>query len=127
VRVSPEHSVYCVRDGREMCLPAAKVTIGDSLLLVESSLQSLSPAAVEEVTWERKRGVFAPFTLSGSVVVDGALMSCYIDSPSPAIAHAMLWPTRLLYRVSPKLLQTFNNTSRADGIPWWAKAVARVL
>ena len=127
VRVSPEHSVYCVRDDREMCIPAADVKVGDDLLVVESSLQSLCPERVEGVTWERKLGVYAPFTLSGSVVVNGALMSCYINSPPPAAAHAMLLPIRMLYRLSPSLLQKFNNTTKAESIPWWAKAVTKIL
>ncbi|XP_035824149.1 uncharacterized protein LOC101845224 isoform X2 [Aplysia californica] len=127
VCVSSEHSVYCSRAGQEMCVAAGNVRVGDELLVLDASSARLVAEPVVSIGFEKKQGLFAPFTLSGSIVVDGTLMSCYVNSPAPATAHALLWPVRRLYKLSPWMLEFISGSSKQDTIPWWARAALRFL
>lgn len=53
---------------------------------------------VTKVVESIKRGMYAPTTLSGSLVVDGVLVSSYTDAIPPIVAHWLLSPIRLAYR-----------------------------
>ncbi|CAG5131928.1 unnamed protein product [Candidula unifasciata] len=115
VYVTSGHYVYCVKDGTEICVSAENVYVGDHLLVVTGD--GLVPQSVQAVTFERKRGLFAPFTNSGNVVIDGALMSCYIDVLPATMCHTLLWPVRQLYRVSPSMLSYINGPSSQHPVP----------
>ncbi|RUS73787.1 hypothetical protein EGW08_018446 [Elysia chlorotica] len=132
--VTADHFVYCVRDGQEVCVTAGEVTTDDLLRVCEVPTQSdssrPSPLVLERVTnvgWEMKRGLFAPFTESGSLLVEGALVSCYVKVLGAGASHACLWPARQLYRVSPAALEVINGSRSENPVPKWAKAMLKLL
>ncbi|KRZ05807.1 Sonic hedgehog protein A [Trichinella zimbabwensis] len=56
---------------------AGEIQEGDVLLQVDSSLNTAHHAVVTEIYSVRGRGAFAPATLSGTLIVDGTLVSSY--------------------------------------------------
>uniref|UniRef100_A0A0B7BAD1 AIG1-type G domain-containing protein n=1 Tax=Arion vulgaris TaxID=1028688 RepID=A0A0B7BAD1_9EUPU len=125
VYVTAEHYVYCSKQGKEVCVAAKDVQVGDSLLVVTS--EGLVLQSVEAVTFETKRGLFAPFTNTGNIIVDGALMSCYINVLAPTSCHKLLWPVRQLYHISPHMLSYINGSSLQHPIPRWTKAAMKLM
>ncbi|GFN78261.1 immune-associated nucleotide-binding protein 10 [Plakobranchus ocellatus] len=133
VAVTSDHFVFCVRDGKKVCLTAGEVLAGDSLCIsdgfykAESDNVNLSFEIVTKVSWETKLGLFAPFTQSGTLFINGALMSCYINVMKASTCHALLWPVRQLFRVSPKALEAINKSDSQHSIPGWAKAMLKLM
>ncbi|GFR65653.1 immune-associated nucleotide-binding protein 5 [Elysia marginata] len=134
VAVTADHFVFCMKNGKETCLTAGEISVGDMLLVCESTekieKKGPQPPPVSErvikVSWETKRGLFAPFTQSGRLVVGGAVMSCYINVLNASTCHAMMWPLRQLYRASPAALDVING-SHSRPVPGWAKAMLRLM
>ena len=54
----------------------------------------LAPATVTRVSLATEKGVFAPLTDSGNLVVDGVLASAYAVVNSQTVAHAAFGPVR---------------------------------
>jgi hypothetical protein len=53
------------------------------------------------VSTEWAEGLYNPHTMHGDIVVDGVHTSTYTDSVAPALAHALLWPVRMLVSSFP--------------------------
>ena len=134
VSVTSDHFVFCVRDGQELSLTAGDVLPGDMLRVCEVLKQpdsnqssSLILERVTKVGCDTKCGLFAPFTQSGTLLVDGALVSCYINVLGVNTCHALLWPVRQLYRASPAALEVINGSRLQNPVPGWARAVLRLM
>ena len=52
------------------------------------------PSRVVSVEASARRGVYAPLTAAGNLVVDGVLASCYALVDSQSVAHAAFAPVR---------------------------------
>jgi hypothetical protein len=91
-------------DGLEY-VKAGKVVEGDCVLQVitspsgDESFQCV-PIAAKRVI--QSRGIFAPLTMAGTVVVDNIAASCYAAVQSHATAHAALAPIRMAYELRPE-------------------------
>ena len=68
---------------------ARTVVVGDAL--------SGAGGNVTAVATEWAEGFYNPHTMTGDIVVDGILTSTYTDAVAPSLAHALLWPVRMLY------------------------------
>jgi hypothetical protein len=90
LEISPQHLIYTKRGA----IAASRLRVGDELYDKDNSLvRVLSIATV------RSRGVFAPFTPSGKLVVDNIVASSFIsfNVPFPAwMAHSFEFPHRLV-------------------------------
>lgn len=98
--ISANHLIYVKERG---LVPAAEVDVKDELYLgVDGSTVSIT-----EITTTVSRGLYAPHTTDGDIVVDGILVSSYTNIVVPLVAHALLSPFRLLQRISGRsILQT---------------------
>jgi secreted trypsin-like serine protease len=67
LEVSNDHMVFVVNKG---AIPASMVQVGDKLV---------GGAAVSSITKVTRRGIFAPFTPSGTLVVNGVVASSYVS------------------------------------------------
>jgi len=67
------------------------------------------------------RGVYAPLTASGTIVVDGVVASCYALVSSHRLAHAVMAPVRTF---SP--WWNSYNISSLDGVHWYAEFMRRL-
>ena len=113
---------------------ARDVSEGD-FVLVLSSGGSLRPSRVVTVEMTVRRGVFAPLTSAGNLVVDNVLASCYALVDSQTVAHASFAPLRWWKALEGALFARDENsvveaTPPEDGIHWyadWLYKVAEVL
>ncbi|CAB9525385.1 Desert hedgehog protein [Seminavis robusta] len=74
IEISAEHLIFLA--GQDSPVRADAVQVGDSLRGIRANGQELQ---VSRITTVNKEGVFAPFTQSGTLVVDGAVASSYIS------------------------------------------------
>ncbi|GAB0497102.1 hypothetical protein MMPV_008425 [Pyropia vietnamensis] len=88
--LSPSHYLYV--DGE--LTAADDVRVGDEL--TDGAGQPLTVSAVERVT---RPGLYAPHTLHGDLVVNGVAVSTYTRAVHPDVAHVLLAPLRLAYRL----------------------------
>ena len=78
---------------------------GDKLIVFAEAGESPIFTSVEKIETVYLEGIFAPFTLAGSIVVDGCLASCYASVGSLGfmsghdIAHVATAPLRLAHRL----------------------------
>lgn len=70
---------------------------------------------VNRVSVAIKRGVFAPLTRQGTVVVDGVLASCYAAVNQHLLAHRSFSPLRLMHS------WTGSTGRHGDGMHWYAQ------
>ena len=76
LEISPEHLIY-TQDRSEKAwklIPAGDLREGDSLLPANGR-----PSAVLWIREVERKGVYAPLTVSGNLLVNGALASCYVS------------------------------------------------
>jgi hypothetical protein len=92
ITASPGH--YIIVGGRGM-VAAGDVRVGDELRLGASGAWT----PVESAARVKSRGLFNPQTLIGTIVVDGIVASTYTTAVEPQLAHALLAPFRLAFRV----------------------------
>ena len=74
------------------------------------------------------RGIYAPVTPSGTVVVDSVVASVYVrgfagSMNDPRVQHAISWPLRML---NTHILAGFNKMMPDDGIPLWGLQLAQL-
>ena len=88
--ITPNHYLYV--NGR--LATADTVMVGDMLRAKDGS-DSLE---VTQIGWEERRGLYAPTSMHGDLLVDGVVVSSYTRAVHPTVAHKLLQPLRLLYR-----------------------------
>jgi Hint module len=70
-------------------IPASMVRSGDRLH---------DGSVVETISTVNRRGVFAPFTPSGTIVVNGIMTSCYVAFQNSPVVEVGSFPTPLTYQ-----------------------------
>jgi len=80
--LSPEHLIFAAssEDAPLVAVPAATLAGGQWILRVDPLCGSFRRVQVSEVTEVADKGFYAPLTQCGTVVVEGALCSCYADA-----------------------------------------------
>lgn len=71
---------------------ASTVKVDDKL-----TTRNGSSTAVASVGLVWDQGLYNPHTMDGNVVVNGILTSTYTSDVAPSLAHAALWPIRMLH------------------------------
>jgi hypothetical protein len=137
LRLTPDHFLPVVSDAaceaagagadlhaaREL-LPARAVTTAHRVWVADAA-QALRLEKVVRVALAEHKGLFNPYTLSGSIVVDGVAASCHsswimdaafaaLGVPLPAGYQALFAPLRALYRaVGPATAEWLQGTAGA--------------
>ncbi|KAM6946096.1 indian hedgehog B protein-like [Aplochiton taeniatus] len=79
---------------------------------------------VTSVGLRGSKGLYAPLTQQGTIVVDGVVASCYAAVDLPALAHWALAPLRLVYAlIGPPEPQAHG----LHWYPWVLQRIGRVL
>lgn len=88
LEITGEHLVCTVGSGKTKSLPklipAREIQVGDGLLVQKLGLATTNTtgAIVKKITKVQRDGIYAPFTNSGDIVVNGAVASNYFALPS---------------------------------------------
>ncbi|KAI4459240.1 hedgehog [Holotrichia oblita] len=134
--VTPSHLIFQIaNDNRSRTIYAAKLKTGDRVLVLDS--KKLIEDSIVKVRQIVSTGVFAPLTLTGTVVVDGVLASCYATIDSQSIAHWAFTPIRLMLNFNQGLHRMWNllrkplegweddinivSSTPSRGVYWYAK------
>jgi hypothetical protein len=93
--LTPNHYLYV--NGK--LAVAGTVKVGDLLTTGQG-------ASVEVVYVSRAwaDGIYNPHTMDGDIVVNGILTSTYTSDIAPSLAHAALWPVRMLHSLGQDIL-----------------------
>lgn len=116
--VSPQHMVWTCSSHQGSFVPASDVTVGDELFVAGGD--GCTPVTNVE-TNVSSQGLLAPFTPSGTIVVNGIKVSSFValssDYPYPqGIAHAFEFPHRIMCHY---LGSCPDETYTEDGISTW--------
>ncbi|XP_068737204.1 tiggy-winkle hedgehog protein-like [Montipora capricornis] len=121
ILLSPQHLIFRKRNSSSVisAIFASEIEPGDLVSNGSSSFYE----AVTRVTMVMEKGVYAPLTSQGTMLVDGVLVSCYASWPSHDTAHLVMAPLRAWkwlanYFVLPTMLM--ENGPEADEISWYA-------
>ena len=126
--VTPSHLLLRATQRHEHeAVFADRVRRGDRLL-VKSPNSTTEVDTVVSVEPVLRRGVYAPLTLDGTIVVDGIVASCYAVVNSQWVAHLAYAPFRLYTNLKQSVLWLVTS-SRADapeGVHWYARILYNV-
>lgn len=101
---------------------ADKIQEGDHLLV--SFNNNLEPRKVIKISVTLSRGVYAPLTSTGTLLVDSIAASCYAVVDSQKIAHWSFMPLRFVSYINNWFSNTINPiASRQNGIHWYAQTL----
>lgn len=123
LRVSASHIVFVVdEDGVSRADKfAADLEVGDQLLAVISSIDTIVPSKVLAIRHDAGNdGMYAPLTPTGTLVVDGVVASNYAAPPisvplAHSTAHAVLFPVRLYNKLTSWTYQDHVQKSEVHG------------
>ena len=127
VKLSADHMIFVESRGS---IPAALVQVGDKVV-VTTATTATRTAAVESIKTVTSDGIYAPFTPSGKIVVDGVLASSFVAlNGVPAVSigginfshqwltHSFEFPHRVVcHYLGSCPLETYNTST---GISTWA-------
>merc|ERR1711998_27189 len=92
IELTPAHMIMTSTGMKQ----AGEVQVGDSLVKQNGELSEVVRKEAGKVS------VTAPITMSGTIVVDGVVASCYAYG-NHQVMHTALAPFRLLYSLSPEM------------------------
>nr|ABX89899.1 hint1 [Nematostella vectensis] len=134
LRVSDKHLVFKGKmDSRRFEeIFASQVKEGDCLVTEEGSENSkgVRLSRVLQVTMTTGKGVYAPLTRDGTMLVDGILVSCYAHWDSHQVAHAAVWPLRAWANVKAafgSFIGWFPVSQPVSGIHWYAESLISMV
>mmetsp|Transcript_9985 Transcript_9985/g.23897 ORF Transcript_9985/g.23897 Transcript_9985/m.23897 type:complete len:500 (+) Transcript_9985:212-1711(+) len=93
ITLTPSHFLYA----NGGLVKAKNVKIGDSLQWTSGGQRS--DPVVTSIEMVRRRGLYNPHTMQGTLIVDGIRTSCYTSTVHPGLAHIVLAPLRAFYRL----------------------------
>ncbi|XP_045446792.1 tiggy-winkle hedgehog protein [Melitaea cinxia] len=115
ITTTPSHLLLLASADGWRELFAANVQEGD-VLLTRGYGSVMRPSKVVKSRVVSKRGVYAPLTRTGTIIVDDALASCYALVSSHSLAHAAMAPLRWLSSWS-------SSNEKSRGVHWYANAL----
>lgn len=135
--VTPTHLLLIAASNASRTIYAEQLQVGDRLLVRDSN-ELVVKDVVVRVRPVLRKGVFAPLTTTGTVVVDDVVASCYAVVDSQRIAHWAFAPVRLIFSVRTSINRLWDFVSFADsttkksispaerGVHWYPKMLYTV-
>lgn len=108
LKITEDHLLFVEKEGEATAIPARYVTVGDTVF-VRGDLGALERDAVQNISHVHEKGVYAPVTLSGTILVNDVLTSCYIDVLSHESSNKAMSVARAVYHISPWMLQWLSS------------------
>lgn len=126
--VTPSHLIYTWQSNDANTLTTADtadfrfadlIRIGDFVLVNVNS--TLEPRRVTKLTREIHRGVYAPLTYDGTIIVNSIAASCYALIEKHSLAHTAFMPMRSLHRIEEMFGMTNDiGAELPRGVHWYA-------
>ncbi|XP_041637594.1 indian hedgehog B protein-like [Cheilinus undulatus] len=88
---------------------------GQCVLVSQGETGQSRLSQITQISMRAGRGVFAPLTQHGTLVVDGVVVSCYAVLDQHSVAHWAFSPLRLINS------WTGSTGSSGDGVHWYAR------
>ena len=125
LEISKDHMLFVENKGKKKSVPASTVKVGDSMVMNSGDVSRVS-----KVKTVIREGAFAPFTMSGKIVVNGVVSSSYVSLQGTDtvmiggiktpfamhfVAHLLTAPLRMMARVGLLSGETYNS----DGLSNW--------
>ena len=126
LQITEDHLLFVTKGGQPSAIPARDVSIGDTVY-VRGDQGELETDAVQSIKSVYEKGVYAPVTLSGSILVDDVHTSCYFDLLSHDWSHRAMGIARAVYHVSPWMVQWLSSIGQEDGFPGWCRLAIKIL
>lgn len=111
---------------------AEHVEEGDFVLVNRN--ETLEPRKVIKISNELNKGVYAPLTYEGTIIVNSVTASCYALVEKHNLAHMSFMPMRVLHSiqhlfgvgesVSNEIVA--KSVTQPNGIHWYAKALSNI-
>ena len=127
LKITEDHLIFVEKNGKEAAIPARDVKIGDMVYVKVGGKEMLEKDAVQCVSIVFERGVYAPVTLSGTILVNDVYTSCYFDVLSHVWFHRAMGAARAVYHLSPKMVEWISSIGEEDGFPGWCRLGHKLL
>jgi len=125
LKITEDHLLFVEMTGKATAIPARDVKVGD-ILYVRAD-HSVEKDAVLNISKVYEKGVYAPVTLSGTILVNDVHTSCYFDVLSHKWSHIAMGVARAVHYVSPWILQWISGVGQKDGFPGWCRLAHKML
>ena len=126
LKITEDHLLFVKKNGQPTSIPARDVSIGDTVF-VRGDRDTVETDTVQSISFVFEKGVYAPVTLSGTILVDDVHTSCYFDLLSHDWSHRAMGIARAVYHVSPWMVQWLSSIGQEDGFPGWCRVAHKVL
>ena len=126
LQITEDHLLFVRKGGQPSAIPARDVSIGDTMYL-RGDQGELETDAVQSIGSVYEKGAYAPVTLSGSILVNDVHTSCYFDVLSHEWSHRAMGIARVIYHVSPWMVQWLSSIGQEDGFPGWCRLALKIL
>jgi len=125
LKITEDHLLFVERTGKATAIPAKEVKVGDTLYVRAGD--KVEKDALLTISKVFEKGVYAPVTLSGTILVNDVHASCYFDVLSHEWSHRAMGVARAVHYVSPWILQWISGVGRKDGFPGWCRLAHKIL
>jgi len=102
IRATPGHLIYININGNNNLVPMRSVRIGDTIT-ISTSRATNRYAQIAHIDVTKDTGLFNPQTASGNILVDDVFMSTYTEAIHPILAHSLLSPIRMAWKINSML------------------------
>lgn len=125
LKITGDHLLFVEKTGQALTIPAREVRIGDKVYVKEEHGVQTDP--VQRISTVYETGVYAPVTLSGTILVNDVHTSCYFDVLSHEWSHRAMGIARAVHHLSPSMLQWISAVGEKDGFPGWCRLAHTIL
>ena len=125
LKITEDHLLFVEKTGQATAIPARDLEVGDTVYV--RGKHSVETDAVQSISTVYEKGVYAPVTLSGTILVNDVHTSCYFDVLSHEWSHRAMGVARAVHYVSPWMLQWISGVGQKDGFPGWCRLAHKML
>ncbi|XP_078360586.1 tiggy-winkle hedgehog protein-like [Oculina patagonica] len=125
LKITEDHLIFVEKKGQAAAIPARDVNVGDTVYVKEK--HGVEKDAVQSTSTVYEKGVYAPVTLGGTILVNDVHTSCYFDVLSHEWSHRAMGVARAVHYVSPWMLQRISGVGQKDGFQGWCRLVHKML
>ena len=125
LKITEDHLLFVEKNGLSQAIPARDVQIGDTVYVKQNGL--MKTATVQDISTVHEKGVYAPVTRSGTILINDVHTSCYFDVLSHKLSQRAMAVPRAVYHVSPGILRWISGLGEKDGFPGWCRLAHKIL